>query len=91
MPWPKRCVYLSNLAKLAKNIQVSFIRGISTLEGDVDRYNGITVDVQNEIPANTSVADFHTILKGKIPCYLFLVNNNHNLKGKTRLGVLVLV
>ncbi|KAL4230490.1 Nucleoside diphosphate-linked moiety X motif 6 [Mactra antiquata] len=39
------------------------IRKHSLLCGDIDRFNGVTIDLKTQLPTTTSTADFHKILK----------------------------
>ena len=40
-------------------------RGLSTLQGTKDRYNGITVDVSEQCSRDMPATDFQHILEGK--------------------------
>lgn len=51
---------------LAQPAPVYTYRRISTLNGNIDRYNGVTVSIRDNIPPKTSVQDFHKILKESV-------------------------
>lgn len=76
MTWLRGCLSLLRPHKTHTKLQAVFSKYISTLEGTEDRYNGVTVNIKEQIPATTSVPEFQKILKGQD--FLFSIIVKHS-------------
>ena len=54
--------------KLVKSVPHCTYRRISSLRGSIDRYNGVTIRVKDQISPAIGVEDFHNLLKGNLMC-----------------------
>jgi hypothetical protein len=54
--------------KFAQTIPACTYRKLSTFHGSIDRYNGVTIKVKDNISPSMSVEDFQNLLKGN---YMF--------------------